>query len=397
MGETVVFGKASSFLLAEGKRGLPKAAWFALSGLVLGLAAAVLGILWFYLSRPLPIPASPVLLLSGSPSFLKTLPISGNTLPPVLQHSNSKWPAIVGIYFDEGLWKYFVIGPNWMFNGLPKEQTVHAGLASIYYPDRIPTQTRNDTYTKQFTWGGFPSASFAFLLEPKLLFTDTGADSSAEGSIQGKLRNGILETNVPFQAKNQAPIALKTADFALQIPPDGNMNGSLYEVIRRLSNGRLDLTESPRLSEFHIWFDDQGRPANTIYTFSNDLTETDAANLLGSYGFSSTRTIILPDGTASTERIALTATTTDPLFGTRIDEQGEELDLTKRELRVNAGDSHSVEYPVKSACEPSQPWMRLSGKTLELIFTSLGWEEPPANIPAMQFGEKNGRLIACFE
>jgi len=41
--------------------------------------------------------------------------------------------------------------------------------------------------------------------------------------------------------------------------------------------------------------------------------------------------------------------------------------------------------------------MRLSGKTLELIFTSLGWEEPPANIPAIQFGEKNGRLIACFE
>lgn len=396
MGETVEFKKSSSFLLAEGKRGAPARAWFALSAALLVCVAAALGMLWFSLSRPLPIPASPVLLLSSSPKILETLPTSQEALPSVLRNSNSKWPVIVGLYFDGGLWKYFLMAPRWVVSDLPREKTVRAGLIGVYYPDGTPAETRNYSYTNQFAWKGFPPSAFAFWLEPKLLFNGTELEASSE-PIQGRLRNGVLETNVPFEGKDRMQSNLKTADFALQIPTDGSISPALYELIHRLSSSRLGFADSPELAELHVWFDDAGRPSNTIYTFSEDLTETDAARLLGSYGFSSTRTIILPDGTASIERIALAATGTESIFGTRIDEAGEELDLTKRELRVSVGNTNPVEYPIKSACEPSQPWMRLSGKTLRSIFTSLGWENAPTDIQALQFSEKNGRLVICFE
>ena len=233
-------------------------------------------------------------------------------------------------------------------------------------------------------------------LEPQLLEEMTGLDTtSGTVVITGTFDKERLAFDLPFESEEQT-LPLDNADIALNIPKSGIPEDILKNTIHRLSNGRHYQLNLPELSQFQLWLDDNGGSSLTMYTFREPLSENNAAQLLGSYGIFSKKTILLPDGTLSYEHIAPKSTSSTSLFGTHINQQKEIITLKKRKLTIQKTNQTPLISEIKSSCGENT-WIRLSQISLKTILMKTGVEKPPENLPNIQIGSQKNTVFICFE
>jgi len=286
-----------------------------------------------------------------------------------------------------------MVGPSWMI----KDGDTTNGLVSLFASEMNNTEeTRNFKYTKSLSTILPFRETVSIEIEPQLLADASGLNISLnEPSIKGTFVHGMILFDIPFESEQQNP-PLHTADLALTIPKNGITEDALKDFIRRLSNGRHHHLNIPGLSQYHVWIDENGHPTLSKYSFEKELSEEDAAQLLGAYGFFSKKAVLLPDGTLSYEHVVPTTSSSDGLFGEHANEQGELITLNHQELFVQTPNQIQIEFDTILPCN-NYPRIRLSGKSLDYILTSLGAIKIPEKLPNLQVGSYNDRLSICFE
>lgn len=398
MSNDIQLGNQSSFILAEGKRGRSFGLWWWIAAGIVSFLTVFLIILIAFLHKPIRIPDSDAVFVTASPRSLRQLhPSLLAVLPEEMDEiieTKSRWPVVFSLYRADGRWQWQVIGPRWLI----KDETSSNGLIAVYQSSVKNTEhTRSFHYTKALTALLPFKKAFAIEIEPQLLVEASGLNISLEEKpINGSFEKDLLLLDIPFETPNQHK-RLHTADLALTIPKNGITEDAIQDFIRRLSNGRHHQLNVPELSQYHVWLDELGRPELTTYTFEEPLTEEDAAQLLGAYGFYSRKATLLPDGTLSYEHV-VPSTSTGALFGDHVNEQGELISLKRQELLVQKSDQTPVAFESVPACNHT-PWMRVSGKSLAFILGSVGvnGSNLPDELPNLQIGSMNQHLSVCFE
>ncbi|MCR4306369.1 MAG: hypothetical protein NUV42_00190, partial [Candidatus Yonathbacteria bacterium] len=144
-------------------------------------------------------------------------------------------------------------------------------------------------------------------------------------------------------------------------------------------------------------FGEPGKPELTRLEFERDLTEAEAGTLLGAYGFTIRRPIVLPDGTTSFERIEPTEASGTSLFGPRKDALGRLADVSDATFTLVHGSSTESELRYAKSCANATPWIRFSSETVSIIATRLGLHLEPSQVRPLQIITENGKLAVCFE
>ncbi len=397
MSNEINFGSPSNFILAEGKRENPFGLWWLIAvGIVTVIITAMIAFI-VLLYQPVQIPSEATLYVTAPPKALSELPDALNeTLPAEIREivdTNSHWPITVGLYRAEEQWQWFMVGPRWMI----KNKTSANGLVALFKSDvKNEEAGRTFHYTTSLATILPFKDTFSMELEPQLLADASGLDILLdEEPITGTFKNGILQLDIDFESQVEN-LPLKNADIAITVPRNGITEDALKDFIRRLSNGRHHHLKTPELSQYHVWIDKNGYPTLTTYSFEEPLSDTDAAQLLGAYGFFSKKTILLPDGTLSYEHVAPTASSTTSLFGEHINEQNEIITLKEAELIVQSSNHTPAASEDIPFCDHN-PWMRTSGNSLKFILDSIGAKDIPDTLPDIQIGSQENKLSICFE
>lgn len=397
MPDDIRIGEQSSFILAEGKRENPFGFWWLLAAGIVVLTAGLLAALIIFLHKPLAIPASPHMMVTASPRAMQSLPDSLKAAMPEEMRraidSGSGWPATFGLYRERERWQWFMIAPRWI---LPEGKTSN-GIVQLLASADIDTQNSRDFHYTSTLASALPfRRPLSVEIEPQLLADASGLNINLPDElIRGGFQNGVLLFDTPFESAD-GKAALHTADIALNMPKNGVTEDAIQDFIRRLSNGRHHHLNVPALSQYHVWLDDLGRPTLTRYDFATELTETDAAQILGAYGFYTRKATLLPDGSLSYEHVAPTTGTAEELFTDHINEQGELVSLKRAELEVSLANETPIAFDAVPACGHT-PWMRISDRSLHFILRSIGASQLPETLPDIQIGELNGKLSVCFE
>jgi|GEM_PF-5602028 len=401
MSNEIKFGGQSNFILAEGKRENPFGVWWLIAvGIIATVVCGTIALI-ILLSQPIQIPKGATLFITAPPKALASLPHAWqNVLPSEIREvidTQSAWPITLGLYRSQEQWQWFMLGPRWVI----KNQTKTNGLIAFFTSDMSPEETgRAFHYTKSLATVLPFGKTMSMELEPQLLTEASGlAISLDEQAIKGTFENGILQLDLPFKSAQQNP-PLQIADFGMTIPKDGIIEDTIKDFIRRLSNGRHSDLNLPELAQYHVWIDDSGRPTQTMYHFETALSNEDAAQLLGAYGFFSKKTILLPDGTLSYEHIVPVTSSSTSLFGEHTNNQGELITLNAKELIVQKPNQMSPIVEDAPFCDHN-PWMRLSGKSLKYILSTIENKSDMnailPQLPDIQIGSHKNKLTICFQ
>jgi hypothetical protein len=393
MGSDIILGSGSSIILAEGHAPRFWHSWKAvLLGIVLGILV-LLGAFILTLTRALPLPAGTLFYAVATPAEIRSLsPEIKQALPldwQIYANERSSWPFVFGLYREDDSIFGFVVSPLWH---VPKTEKIHQekrGLAMLAADTKLPDRK----------WRSY----WSYLIERWRVGSPMIGIEPAEalGAVNGHEPSwltfnaglGLMRSNFPLPA---APSdALSDADLSLRLPAGKETALQGFESLAFLPTPER-LARLPELSRVDIQFGEPGIAAWTKLTFNAPLDESQAGVLLGSYGFTLRRSIMLPDGTMSFERIEPVATSGTSLLGPRRDEKGRSADISGNIFTLVSASS-TPEITNATNCANSGTWMRLSSKTVAALARRFGLDLNSEQVKPVQIVSDKGKLAVCFE
>lgn len=393
MGTDIILNANNNIILAEGHSPRFWRSWRAIAlGIIIGLCVLWLAFL-ILLSRPMPLPAGTIFYAIATTKEASTLsPEIRNALPKDWQayfSSNSSWPYVFGLYRDGESIFGFVMSPLWR---VPKTEKIHQtkrGLAMLAADTELPD--RKDRSYWSYVFEHWRAGGPVIAVEP----------AEALGAVNGheprwivfRMRDGLMQSD--WNAPNAPSDALSDADISVRFPHESLTKLSSFESIPFLPAPDR-LARLPSLSRADIHFGDAGVAAWTKLTFDEALSETQAGVLLGAYGFTIRRPIVLPDGTVSFERMEPIATSSTSLLGPRRDERGRSANILGNSFTL-VSTSSSPEIANVANCSNAFPWVRFSQKTVAALSRRFGLELNSEQVRAVQVVADEGKLAVCFE
>jgi len=298
----------------------------------------------------------------------------------------SSWPVLFGVYRRDNHWYSFAASPLWHVPKTDKLHVTKAGLIT-FVADTESDATWGKSYLGFLEHRGLGGPVFAADVDG--FFNQTENDPKTWTWIS--IKQGMLVSDMRFPASHSTNI--QAADVALRLEP-GDGKEALAASIPDLPDAER-LKRLPPMSEVAIRFGDEG-PSLVRLAFEQTLNEQDASALLGAYGFTMRKSITLPDGTVSYERIEPVATSGTSLLGERKDEKGRIAEISGNSFVLHNASS-TGELPLAPSCANGNPWMRLSEDALSAISKQLGLDLQPGDLRPLQFVSNKGYLAACFE
>jgi hypothetical protein len=390
MGNEIFINANSSIILAEGHG---RSFWFSWKAAALGILIGLVlcfGLLLIALAQNLPIPQGTVFVAFLSSDEAQHLPEPVRRSLPLdwtaYLDGKSNWPVLFGLYRRDNHWYSFAASPLWHVPKTDKLHVTKAGLITFVADTDIDA-----------TWGksylGFLERRGAggpvFGVDVDGFFNQTLNDPKTWTWIRSA--QGMLRSDMPFPSSHS--VSIPAADVSLHLEP-GDGKQALAASIPDLPDADR-LKRLPPMSEVAIRFGDNG-PSLVRLSFEQALSEQDASLLLGAYGFTMRKTITLPDGTLSYERIEPVATSGTSLLGERKDDKGRVAD-TEGSSFVLHSVSTTGELPLAPSCAIGNPWLRLSEDALAAISKQLGLDLQPGDLRPLQLVSDKGYLAACFE
>jgi hypothetical protein len=395
MNRDIVMNGGSSIILAEGhSRGFWRSWKAILVGICVGILVLLMAFIWL-LSRPLPIPNGTLFYAVATSEDVRELPQDiQNALPTdwrAYLGQTSRLPFVFGIYRQGETLFSFVVSPRWH---APKTEKIHQetrGLVLVSADTELPTESGRSYLSYAFErWrNGTPTLG----VRP---FEALGyVNGGNQEWITLSLRDRLIRSDIRASAAPADP--LREADVSLHVPEGGSAYLSQhFETLPYLPDPDR-LSRLPGLSRADFTFDEPGEPGLTHLEFERDLTEAEAGTLLGAYGFTIRRPIVLPDGTTSFERVEPTAASGTSLFGPRQDDLGRLANVSNGTFTLVHGSSTESELRYAKSCANATPWIRLSAETVSMIATRLGLQLESSQVRSMQIVSVNGKLAVCFE
>ncbi len=352
METSITLNASSSVIVAEGRRRSPFGLW---SWIVLGIvafASLTVAVLSFALTRPVAIPSGATVQFSITPSWFTRLPEATKARVPAdmraLLDTSGSWPVVIGLYREERAWKWYAVLPRWASQGtLPTAE--RAGLVKTV---GVATgETQPFIYGRHLSWHGAWPKPFAFRLEGALLAELVGLGSDSPWPIvTGRFDGNLIRTDLAASFTEELP-PLIDADVSLNIAPliaSGGVGSQKLLEGLLASHKNIDM---PELSQWSAWLGPDGEVSQSQFVFAQDVSASQAGALLGAHGFSARRVVELPDNSLGIERVAPFATSTDELLGSRVNPQGEEVELGHRLLRVSKSGGGEVVFEALHACD----------------------------------------------
>lgn len=350
--------------------------------ILLGLAVAIGG-LWFALSRPIPIPVDTAILGVISPKAAKQLIADDlwGKIPVICQDllsSDSDWPVICGITTGG---QAFAIAPRWI-QGRERVRFT-AGLAAR--SGEVVGETRPFHYTSALAWRGLakqPAIQLQSSAVEKWLGLEV-ASTSTSVLFRWDGHGFASDLKLPVQTS-----PLPAGDIALAISGSAweGLPGELFLDASNLPDRKQ--WKLPAIERYAVWFGPNQLVQGRYVGFAEPLDQELAARVLGMMNVTERRSITLPDGTVSFERLLPTASTSTDLFGKRLNDRGESIELSARFMLVSNA-STTLDQSNIAPCGATYPWLRLSETALADILGS--------SLPSLQAFSHNGRLSICFE
>lgn len=395
MNRDIVMNGGGNIILAEGhSRGF----WHSWKAIVIGVCGGILLLLAIFLwllSRPLPIPQGTVFYAVAAPEDVQALPQDVRDALPMDWRSylarSSRWPFVFGIYRQGETLFSFVISPRWH---APKTEKIHQtthGLVLVSADTELPSESGRSYLSYAFERWRTGTPTLGIRPFEALGYVNGGNQEWITLSIRDQLiRSDIRAAVAPADP-------LREADISLHVPEGGSTYlAEHFETLPYLPDPDR-LSRLPGLTRADFTFDEPGEPGLTRLEFERDLTEAEAGTLLGAYGFTIRRPIVLPDGTTSFERVEPTAASGTSLFGPRQDELGRLANVSDGTFTLVHGSSTESELRYAKSCADATPWIRFSAETVSIIATRLGLHLQPTQVRPMQIVSGNGKLAACFE
>jgi hypothetical protein len=379
----ITLNRESHIIMAEG-HGRRWNFWnLSALGILLGLIVAISG-LWFALSRPIPIPADTAILGVISPKAAKQL-LAGSyweKLPAICQDalsSDSDWPIICGLTTSG---QAFAIAPRW----IQARERVRFTAGLVARAGDVIGETRPFNYTSALVWRGLakqPAIELQSSAIEKWLGLETPSTST---SILFRWNGRGFESNIKLPVQTSP---LPAGDIALAITGSAweGLPGELFLDASNLPD-RKQWNPLPAVERYAVWLGTDRAIQGRYVGFAEPLDQESAARILGMTNVTERRSITLPDGTISFERLLPTASTSTDLFGKRLNDRGESIELTPRYMFVS-NTSTTLDQSNLAPCGTTYPWLRLSETALTDIL------EP--SLPSLQAFSLNGHLAICFE
>jgi hypothetical protein len=379
----ITLNRESHIILAEGY-GRRWNFWnLSALGILLGLAVAIGG-LWYALSRPIPIPSDTAILGVISPKAAKQLIADHiwEKIPAICQDllsTDSDWPVICGLTTSG---QSFAIAPRWI-QGRERVRFT-AGLAAR--SGEVVGETRPFRYTSALAWRGLakqPAIELQSSAIEKWLGLETPSTST---SILFRWNGRGFESDLKLPPQTSP---LPAGDIALAITGSAweGLPGELFLDASNLPD-RKQWKPLPAIERYAVWLGPDRLIQGRYVGFAEPLNQETAARILGMSNVTERRSITLPDGSVSFERLLPTASTSTNLFGKRISDRGELIELEPRFMLVSNA-STTLDQSNIAPCGITYPWLRLSQTALADII------EP--SLPSLQAFSQNGHLAICFE
>ncbi|MEK7473814.1 MAG: hypothetical protein AAB668_03790 [Patescibacteria group bacterium] len=395
MNRDIVMNGGGSIILAEGySRGFWRSWKAIVVGVCIGILVLFATFIWL-LSRPLPIPHGTLFYAVATSEDVRALPQDiQDALPPdwrAYLGQTSRLPFVFGIYRQGETLFSFVISPRWHAPRTEKIHQVTRGLSLISADTNLPSDSGRSYLSYLFEHWRHGGPTLGVRPLDALGYVNGGSQEW----ITLHVRDGLLVSSVDAPAAPAEP--LRETDISLHVPVGGSVYlAEHFEALPYLPDPDR-LTRLPGLARVDFTFDDSGEPTFTRLEFELSLSEAEAGVLLGAYGFTVRRAIVLPDGTTSFERIEPMAASGTSLFGPRTDDAGRLADITDETFTLVRARSSQDEPRYAKACANAPVWMRLSARTVSIIANRFGLHLEPSQARPLQIVSENGRLAACFE
>lgn len=383
MSVEIILNRESQIILAEG-HGRHWNFWnISALGIFLGLILFFVG-LWSLLSQSIPIPDDTAILAVISPKE------SQRILPPAFQEkipdvckdvlsSNSDWPIICGLTVSG---QAFSIAPRWLGNDNNRSFT--SGFIARFGGTIV--STKSFRYTNALAWRGLAKQPTIFLESSsieKLLGLEL-TSTSTEILFRWNGHGFDSDLNLPPQT---TPLPAGDISLFLDRASWEALPGDLFLNASNLPD-RNQWKPLPPIERYAVWLNSDHLIEGKFIGFAEPLNQKLAARILGMMGVTERRTLMLPDGSISYERLLPTASTSTDLFGRRQNDQGQWIDLSQRYISITNA-STTIDQSNIAPCGTSYPWLRLSKNTINSL---LG-----ISIPDIQAYSENNRLSICFE
>lgn len=383
MSVEIILNRDSQIILGEG-HGHRWNLWnLSALGIFLGIALFFVG-MWYLLSRPIPIPNDTAVLAIISPKGANQILSSTiqDKLPTVCREaiaSNSDWPIICGFTISG---EAFAIMPRWLGNNRP----IHFSAGLVARSGEIAGETKIFRYSSALAWRGIAKQP-AVLIESSAIEKWLGlevASSSTQILLRWNGRGFTSDLKLPIQT---TPLPAGDVAISLDRGAWSALPGALFMDAANLPD-KNQWKPLPPIERYAVWMDSEHLVKGKFIGFAESLDQELAARVLGMMGVTERRTLVLPDGSVSYERLLPTASTSTNLFGRRQNDQGQWIDLSPRFVFVS-NTSTSMEQSNIAPCGTSYPWLRLSKSVLKDMLNT--------DIPSLQAYSENNKLSICFE
>lgn len=383
MSVEIILNRDSNIILAEG-HGRRWNFWnLSALAILLGLGL-FFGGMWYFLSRPIPIPNDTALLAVISPKAGRLLLPAAlqQKIPGVCQQalaSDSDWPIICGLTTSG---QAFAILPRWLKSA--GFQRFNAGLISLI--GDASNETKTFRYSHALAWRGLakqPAIQIESSAIEKWLGLETASTST---KILFRWTGRGFESDLKL-APQTTPLPAGDIALTLDKASWSSLPGDLFLDAAILPD-RNQWKPLPSIERYAVWLDENRLIDGRFIGFSEPLDQKLAARVLGMMGVTERRALTLPDGSVSYERLLPTASTSSDLFGRRQNDRGQWIDLSPRSILVSNA-SNTLDQSNVAPCGIGYPWLRLSK---EVLGDMLGIQ-----LPALQGYSQNGKLSICFE
>lgn len=375
----IMVSHESSIMTGSAPRGRGFGFWI-LMGLMVSLLA-ILGFMVWFLTRPFPIANSQGLVLITTPrSFAQVLkPDQRKQLPTSWQsalNTQTHWPMVLVVQYEQNQWRNYAYIPRWLKTAGLYEETF--GFVKRVSPEAKPPADQ----TAETNYLSILGSRLRYLGRDVTGTWHTSIPNMETITFEGK--GSVIETNLTFTTSpsNQEPIRL--ADISLNL-----IDTSTRALADHFSFAGISVDDLPLdVAQINIKLNEQQKPLQTAIILKEVPNPETIGRFLAVLGIAGTKEETLPDGSTSLNRVNLsdlgTEFTTSTPWG--------ELHWSGRELTV--GQTQPSPNPVQIACPNLKPVLRLSNTIYpEFLLPNLSNEA----LPALQLGNKNGKLTLCLE
>lgn len=353
-------------------------------GLVALGAFITILLLWWSLSRPLPMSAQTLTIVTRPSAAQDEVPMGIREQLPepwrVALNSGSRWPVALGGGLGPNGWTWFAVVPRWVGGSatLPHAQ---AGLGRILYDQTPMGQGGAVRYLDSMkVWLRHPlqQASGSFAL---------GDVSTSSTPVTFTYEKNTVRTSLPFEHRVKG-FTPRMADISVNL---SDLSGvTRDELLHELPVPQFAVL--PDVQEAHFVFGTEGAPESIQLVHREILSQERVKAVLAGFGVTTKRVIQLADGTLATE---LTSGDGDMRAPVRL-RTGESLFMQDRDLRY--GSSTEPFSSISPACNERPVVGRVSARALQRLVQGIGLQFDISSITGWQLGEdEDGKMILCKE